>query len=82
MNFQKSDFAQSEVRSVCLSCEFLDFESGLWSDRGCSVRSVDEGGVICDCNHTTNFAAFMSPVEIQYEMTPAQYQVWLNSIYC
>lgn len=74
MNFQKSDSSQPDKRRVCLSCEFLDLETGNWSKTGCSVSSVDDGGVTCDCNHTTNFAAFMSPTEVQYTMTQAQYQ--------
>ena len=34
--------------------------------------SADDVGVTCHCNHTTNFAAFMSPYENEYDLTDSQ----------
>ncbi|XP_077966823.1 uncharacterized protein LOC120341773 [Styela clava] len=58
----------------CLSCEYLNTTTGEWQNTGCYVKHADDLGVTCHCDHTTNFAAFMSPVQIQINMTDAQYQ--------
>ena len=36
------------------------------------MASVDDDGVTCYCNHTTNFAAFMSPYGNEYELSEAE----------
>lgn len=56
----------SSGKRQCLSCEFLDPSTLTWESRGCYVVSVDRIGVTCKCNHTTNFAAFMMPVEMEF----------------
>ncbi|XP_072170099.1 adhesion G-protein coupled receptor G6-like [Diadema setosum] len=46
-------------------CVFWDFHAadgrGKWSDFGCELVSVsDDSILICECNHTTNFAVIMN----------------------
>ncbi|XP_071113591.1 adhesion G protein-coupled receptor L2-like isoform X1 [Haliotis cracherodii] len=51
-------------------CSFLDYSesqrysrSGLWATKGCWEMSRDDDVIVCGCNHTTNFAILMSPVD-------------------
>jgi len=61
----------------CLSCEYLDPVTHTWASNGCVVGETDEGGITCKCNHTTNFAAFMSPYDKEYIATDEQ-EKWLD----
>ncbi|KPP76067.1 hypothetical protein Z043_104626 [Scleropages formosus] len=51
------------------ACVFWDYNLGDWSTRGCaksrrSNESSLEGPTVgCICNHTTNFAVLMSPIQ-------------------
>ena len=41
-------------------CSFWNFSLGDWSQKGCWLQSVlDDGRVLCNCNHMTNFAMLM-----------------------
>ena len=41
-------------------CSFWDFSLGNWSQKGCWLQRVlDDGRVLCNCNHMTNFAMLM-----------------------
>ncbi|XP_067676165.1 adhesion G protein-coupled receptor B3-like [Haliotis asinina] len=53
-------------------CSFLDYSqsqrysrSGVWATKGCYEMSRDDDVVVCSCNHTTNFAILMSPVDTE-----------------
>ncbi|XP_046559270.1 adhesion G protein-coupled receptor B1-like [Haliotis rubra] len=53
-------------------CSFLDYSqsqrysrSGVWATKGCYEMSRDDDVVVCSCNHTTNFAILMSPVDAE-----------------
>jgi len=79
INFSDDDkntswFAESETISNhrCLVCQYLDPITGLWNGSGCKIESADSVGVTCKCNHTTNFAAFMSPLSETYSATASQ----------
>jgi len=67
------------VKRRCLSCEYLDLQRNAWISDGCYVTNVDEKSVSCHCNHTTNFAAFMSPYTPEYTITKAQAAVMRSS---
>lgn len=69
------DGSSSVLQYRCLSCEYLNVTNGQWETEGCSARKVNDREVTCHCNHTTNFAAFMSPISIEMNMTDAQYKV-------
>ena len=59
----------------CFSCRFLDNSAKIWKSTGCYVEEVNVTGLTCKCNHTTNFAAFMSPFEADFNMTKSQERV-------
>ncbi|KAI8506599.1 hypothetical protein Bbelb_160260 [Branchiostoma belcheri] len=46
-----------------MRCVFWDFEAeggvGAWSTEGCAFAGIDNGRVVCECNHLTNFAVLM-----------------------
>ncbi|KAI8487025.1 hypothetical protein Bbelb_352850 [Branchiostoma belcheri] len=46
-----------------MRCVFWDFEAGggvgAWSTEGCAFSGIDNGRVVCECNHLTNFAVLM-----------------------
>ncbi|KAI8519490.1 hypothetical protein Bbelb_027470 [Branchiostoma belcheri] len=46
-----------------MRCVFWDFEAergvGAWSTEGCAFVRMDNGRVVCECNHLTNFAVLM-----------------------
>ncbi|XP_066274796.1 uncharacterized protein [Branchiostoma lanceolatum] len=46
-----------------IRCVFWDFNAGGgggdWSTDGCSFVGIDNGRVVCECNHLTNFAVLM-----------------------
>ncbi|XP_076813742.1 adhesion G protein-coupled receptor L3-like [Clavelina lepadiformis] len=62
---------------ICLSCGYLDVAKASWLTEGCRAIEVKESGLMCFCNHTTNFAAFMSPFPAEFNTTADQ-ELWLN----
>ena len=41
-------------------CSYWDFNLGDWSQEGCVFdRVLEDGRVLCNCNHLTNFAMLM-----------------------
>ncbi|XP_078573507.1 adhesion G-protein coupled receptor G7-like [Branchiostoma floridae x Branchiostoma japonicum] len=46
-----------------IRCVFWDFQAeggaGAWSTEGCDFVGVENGRVVCECNHLTNFAVLM-----------------------
>ena len=68
------------VASRCLSCGYYDIVSQTWSSNGCHVDSADDVSVTCFCNHTTNFAAFMSPYEREYNLTESENLVSIGGV--
>ncbi|XP_066300054.1 uncharacterized protein [Branchiostoma lanceolatum] len=46
-----------------IRCVFWDFTAGGgggdWSTEGCNFVGIDNGRVVCECNHLTNFAVLM-----------------------
>ena len=44
-------------------CVFWDFEEHSWSDSGCRVAFTNGSITTCECDHLTNFALLMRPVE-------------------
>ena len=76
MNFSSANFSKSEIlHGKCVICQYLDADQISWKGHGCSVETVGEDGVTCRCNHTTNFASFMSPRQPIYKQTPEQEKV-------
>ena len=55
------EFKGQEVNFSCplafyvLSCVYWDEENEIWSNEGCSVVSVSESSMVCECNHLTQF---------------------------
>ena len=81
MKFSTADLPKSEnYHGKCVSCQYLDADQKSWKGHGCSVESVDEEGVTCNCNHTTNFAAFMSPWQPTYQQTDEQKKVFARNM--
>ena len=35
--------------------------SDFWNDSGCSMINLENGSVMCSCNHLTHFAILLSP---------------------
>lgn len=44
-------------------CVFWDYEVHGWSDSGCKVVETNSTFSLCQCDHLTNFAVLMRPVE-------------------
>ncbi|XP_046853691.1 adhesion G-protein coupled receptor G6-like isoform X2 [Xenia sp. Carnegie-2017] len=41
-------------------CSFWDFKLSKWSQEGCSfIRTLEDGRILCSCDHLTNFAMLM-----------------------
>ncbi|XP_046853696.1 adhesion G-protein coupled receptor G6-like isoform X2 [Xenia sp. Carnegie-2017] len=41
-------------------CSFWDFKLSNWSQEGCSfIRTLEDGRILCSCDHLTNFAMLM-----------------------
>ena len=61
--FQSFHFQKTLVGydTLCSFWKYDDGESGKWSSQGCHLVYNNESGVLCECNHLTNFAVLMSP---------------------
>ncbi|XP_065664195.1 adhesion G-protein coupled receptor G4-like isoform X2 [Hydra vulgaris] len=42
------------------SCGFFDTKYEVWSTEGCSITNSSLSGVICECDHLTNFALLLN----------------------
>ncbi|KAK3579673.1 hypothetical protein CHS0354_027128 [Potamilus streckersoni] len=49
---------------------------GAWSTDGCNVVSRSSNGIVCECDHLTNFAILMTPSE----MTDVEHNATLGII--
>lgn len=45
------------------TCVFWDYEVHGWSDSGCKLVETNQTYSVCQCDHLTNFALLMRPVE-------------------
>ncbi|XP_046327605.2 adhesion G-protein coupled receptor D1-like [Haliotis rufescens] len=68
--------SQPHNYTVIPKCVFLDFgdrgqDDSRWSDIGCSTIVMDTG-VICSCNHLTNFAILMQVVAVELSSVDEQ----------
>ncbi len=43
-------------------CVFWDYEVHGWSDSGCRLAESNRSFTVCECDHLTNFAVLMKPV--------------------
>nr|XP_018670300.1 uncharacterized protein LOC104266431 isoform X2 [Ciona intestinalis] len=71
--------SSDSITRRCLSCEYYDVTSNTWQSSGCYAKGADTDGITCTCNHTTNFAAFMSPFDADFTMSEEQ-ATWLNAV--
>ena len=46
-----------------LRCGFWEADAQVWSTDGCSITSDNQTGVVCTCNHLTDFAVLVVSVE-------------------
>jgi len=48
------------IKSVSVSCSYLDEDKHLLSGRGCTSEMADGNNYICKCSHTSAFAVLLS----------------------
>ena len=51
-----------------LRCGFWEADAQVWSTDGCSITSDNQTGVVCTCNHLTDFAVLVVSVVIMVKM--------------
>ena len=51
-----------------LRCGFWEPDAQVWSTDGCSITSDNQTGVVCTCNHLTDFAVLVVSVVIMVKM--------------